>query len=356
MTAYIIRRLLVLPVILFGVTLLLFGVLQILDPVARSALYVRDIPKTEGQVDAIIKRYGLDAPLHVQYWNWLVGKLDSETGERIGGVLRGDLGYSRTGGEPVVDLLIRRLPPTAELAIWSIVPIVGIGIWMGIQAAVHHNKPIDQIARVFAVLGFSFPSFVFGLLMLLVFYARLDWLGIGRLSDVYSLEVNSSVSTFVKYTGMMTFDSLLNFRFDIFWDALKHMIMPVLTLSYISWATLLKVTRSSMLEALRQDYVTTARAKGLGERVVVNRHVLKNALIPVATIAGGTVAGLLNGVVITETIFEYPGLGSAAAEAAVNLDVLTMLGYALFTAGLFVLINLMVDVMYGVLDPRVRLG
>jgi peptide/nickel transport system permease protein len=156
-------------------------------------------------------------------------------------------------------------------------------------------------------------------------------------------------------TKLITIDALLNLRFDIFLDALRHLVLPVITLSYLSWALLLKVTRSSMLEALRQDYVTTARSKGLSENTVISRHVLKNALIPVATIAGATVAGLLNGVVITETIFNWNGLGEAAASAALNLDVLTMLGYALFTALLFVLVNLGVDILYGLLDPRVRL-
>ena len=160
---------------------------------------------------------------------------------------------------------------------------------------------------------------------------------------------------FTQYTGMMTVDALLNLRFDVFFDSLRHLVLPVLTLSYLSWALLLKVTRSSMLEALRQDYVTTARSKGLAENTVINRHVLKNALIPVATVAGLTVAFLLNGVVITETIFSIPGLGSAAAAAALSLDVLTMLGYALFTAVLFVVVNLIVDITYGFLDPRVRL-
>ncbi len=154
---------------------------------------------------------------------------------------------------------------------------------------------------------------------------------------------------------MNTFDALLNLRFDIFLDALRHLVLPVLTLSYLSWALLLKVTRSSMLEAMRQDYVTTARAKGLAERVVIGRHVLKNGLIPVATVSGFTVAGLLNGVVITETIFNIQGLGKAAADAAISLDVLTMLGYALFTAILFVAVNLVVDISYAFLDPRVRL-
>ena len=160
---------------------------------------------------------------------------------------------------------------------------------------------------------------------------------------------------FNQYTHMYTVDALLNLRLDIFFDALRHLVMPVITLSVVISALLLKVTRSSMLEAMRQDYVTTARAKGLQEKSVINRHVRKNALIPVVTIAGGTIAGLMNGVIVVEIIFNYPGIGSAAAAAALSLDVLTMLGYALFTAILFVLANLVVDVMYGVLDPRVRL-
>lgn len=353
MTAYIIRRLLIMPVILFGVTVVVFAMIQFLGPVERSALYIKDIPKTEQQVQAVIERYGLDQPFPVQYWYWLVGREDPVTGETVGGVLRGDLGFSRTGREPVIDLLLRKLPATMELAIWSMVPIVVIGVVLGVLAALNHNGPVDQGARVFAILGYSFPTFVFGLLVLLIFYARLGWFAPGRLSTQFSQEVLRS--GFTQYTHMMTFDALLNLRFDIFLDALRHLVLPVATLSYLSWALLLKVTRSSMLEALRQDYVTTARAKGLAERVVIVRHVLKNALVPVATVAGLTVAGLMNGVVITETIFNIQGLGKAAADAAVSLDVLTMLGYALFTAILFVAVNLVVDVTYAFLDPRVRL-
>jgi peptide/nickel transport system permease protein len=353
MSAYIIRRLLVLPVILFGVSILIFSMLQLLDPIERSALYVRDFPKTENAINNIIARYGLDDPLPVQYFHWLIGQEDPVTGETVGGILRGDFGFSRTGREPVMDLLKRRLPVSAELALWSGLPIIVIGVWLGIQAALHHNKFIDQVARVFAILGYSFPTFVFGLLALLIFYVFLGWFPPGRLSTEFSQVILQP--EFTRYTEMNTVDALLNLRFDIFLDALRHLVLPVITLSYLSWALLLKVTRSSMLEALRQDYVTTARSKGLSENTVINRHVLKNALIPVATIAGATVAGLLNGVVITETIFNWNGLGKAAADAALNLDVLTMLGYALFTAILFVLVNLAVDVMYGLLDPRVRL-
>lgn len=352
MTTYIIRRLMILPVILVGVTMLIFAMLQVLGPVERSALYVKDIPKTEQQVQAIINRYGLDDPFLVQYWRWLVGHKDGATGERKGGILRGDLGFSRTGREPVIDLLKRRFPATLELALLSVLPIIGLGVWLGVISALHHNKPIDQISRVFAIIGWSFPTFVFGLLMILVFYAWLGWFEPGRLSTQFSQEVLKP--GFTQYTHMMTVDSLLNLRFDIFVDAVKHLVMPVATLSVVIIALLLKIARSSMLEALRQDYVTTARAKGLKEKVVINRHVRRNAMIPVLTTAGATIAGLLNGAVVVEVIFNYPGIGSAAAAAAVSLDVLTMLGLTLFTAFIFVGANLIVDVLYGFLDPRVR--
>jgi ABC-type dipeptide/oligopeptide/nickel transport system permease component len=354
MTAYIIRRLLIMPIILIGVSVLIFAMLQVLGPVERSALYVRDIPKNERQVEAIIRRYGLDKPFYVQYWNWMVGTVDGDTGERVGGVLRGDLGFSRTGREPVLDVLIRRLPATLELALLSMIPVIGFGVWLGVKSALNHNKLFDQVARVFAIIGWSFPTFVFALLLLLVFYAQLNWFQPGRLSTQFAQEVIKP--GFTQYTRMMTVDSLLNLRFDIFIDALRHLIMPVMTLMVIQVALLLKVTRSAMLEEMRQDYVTTARAKGLPEKMVVNRHIRRNALIPVLTVAGLTLAGLMSGVVITETVFDYPGIGSWAAAAAVSLDALSMLGYALFTAVLLVIANLIVDVMYAVLDPRVRLS
>ena len=143
--------------------MLIFAMMQVLGPVERSALYVRDIPKTEQQVNAIIKRYGLDEPFFVQYWGWLVGREDPVTGDTVGGILRGDFGFSRTGREPVIDLIKRRFPATLELALWSMIPIIGVGIWLGIQSALHHNKPIDQVSRVFAIIGWSFPTFVFRL-------------------------------------------------------------------------------------------------------------------------------------------------------------------------------------------------
>jgi peptide/nickel transport system permease protein len=353
MTAYVIRRLIQLPITMIGVTILIFAMLQLLSPVERSALYVQAIPHNEGAIDGIIRKYGLDQPFHVQYWRWLVGQKDAVTGEIEGGVLRGDLGYSRTGRQTVSDLIAQRLPATLELTLWAAMPIIGGGIFLGVVAAVHHNKLIDQVIRVFVTIGWSFPTFVFGLLVLLIFYAKLKWFPPGRLSDAMTIVVASP--EFHRYTYMNTVDGLLNLRFDVFWDALRHLILPTITLAYVIWAQILRVTRSSMLETLRQDYITTARSKGLAEKTVIYRHAFRNALIPVLTLGGLMVVNLLNGVVVTEVIFNYPGMGSAAARAAGSLDALAVLGFVLFGGVVLIGANLVVDILYAFADPRIRL-
>jgi peptide/nickel transport system permease protein len=353
MTNYIIRRLLMVPLLLFGVTIIIFGMLQLLGPVERSALYIKDFPKNDKQVQAVIKQYGLDRPLYVQYWRWLTGVVDPVTGEREGGILYGDFGYSRTASQPVIDIVKERFPNTVDLALWTIYPMLSIGIWMGVQAAVNQNKFFDQAARVYSIVGTSFPTFVFGLLLLMLLYAKAGWFMPGKQSNwvtalIYSGELK-------QYTHLLTIDAILNLRFDVLWDALRHMIMPIITLSYINWATFVRVTRSSMLETLRQDYVVTARAKGLKEKDVINNHARPNAMLPVVTLAGSSIVGLLGGVVITETVFNYPGIGKAAADAAAQLDVVTILGLAIFTGTILILSNLIVDVIYAFIDPRVRL-
>ena len=353
MTNYIIRRLLLVPVLLFGVTVIIFGMLQFLGPVERSALYVKDFPKNEKQIQGIIRKYGLDRPVHEQYWRWLVGQIDTASGERKGGILYGDFGYSRTGSTTVINIIKERFPNTVDLALWAVVPMLSVGIWLGVQAAVHQNGIIDQAARVFSIVGTSFPVFVFGLLVLMIFYAKLGWFAPGKMSDwVNQLLISGE---FTRYTKLLTFDALLNGRLDVFWDAMRHMILPILTLSYINWATFVRVTRSSMLETLRMEYVVTARAKGLHERDVINKHARPNAMLSIVTLAGMSVVGLLGGVVITETVFNYPGIGKAAADAASQLDVVTVLGFAIFNGLVLITANLVVDILYGFIDPRVAL-
>lgn len=354
MLTYIARRLIQIPITMIGVTIFIFAMLTLLSPVERSALYITTTPQNDAAIDAIISKYGLDDPFYQQYWRWLVGSNDPVTGEKVGGVLRGDLGYSRTGRMAVTELIATRLPATIELALWACLPIIGGGIFLGVIAALNHNKFIDQVIRVFVTLGWSFPTFVFGLLMLLVFYAKLRWFPPGRLSDQMVAIVASPA--FIQYTKMYTIDALLNLRFDVFWDAMKHLIMPIVTLSYVIWAQILRVTRSSMLETLGQDYLTTARAKGLAERTVIFRHAFRNALIPVVTLGGMMVVNLLNGVVVTEVIFNYPGMGSAAARAAGSLDALAVLGFVLFGGTVMIFANVVVDVLYAMIDPRIRLS
>lgn len=341
MLRYIIRRLLVLPIVIIGLSILIFGMLQFLDPVERAALYVTNIPKTPEALQAIIQKYGLDQPIYIQYWHW------------IKGVAHGDLGWSKTAQMPVLKAIGTYFPATLELAIWSFVPIIFIGTWLGVQAAVHHDSIIDHAARVFSIIGYSFPTFVFGLLVLMFFYANLQWFPPGRLSDWATAIVYSP--SFHRYTGMNTFDALLNLRFNVFLDSIRHLFLPALTLAYVDWALILRVTRSSVLNVVRQDYVRTARAKGMGEERVINRHILPNALIPVATVGGLLLVGLLNGVVITETVFNYHGMGLFAATAALNFDAVSVLGIALLAGSLLVFANLAVDVLYSYLDPRIRL-
>ncbi len=350
MFSFIIRRLLFLPIVLFGVTVFIVLLLQLLTPQQRAASFVTSEAQLRN-LDAIIQQYRLDAGVHIQYFNWLSQ------------VAQGNLGYSRASREPVLETLRKRFPATLELALLAFFPVIGVGIWLGSAAAFNRDKPIDQITRVMAVLGWSIPTFVLGIWLLVIFYGALgeffrNFLGgffrfePGRLSTRYTVEIAGG--GFSQYTRMMTVDALLNGRLDIFWDALRHLILPVITLATVSSALIMRVMRGSLLETLSQDYVRTARAKGLDERVVKIKHARRNALIPVLTLAGFTFIGLLNGVVITETIFNYPGLGQWGAQAAVALDYAGIMGFTLITALIVVVGNLLVDLLYSVVDPRIR--
>ena len=206
MTNYIIRRLLLIPILLFGVTVIIFSMLQFLGPVERSALYIKDFPKNDNQIQGIIKKYKLDKPIYEQYWIWLVGHKSTITGERTGGIIFGDFGYSRTGSQPVIDIIKDRFPNTLDLALWTVFPMLSVGIWLGVQAAVHQNGFIDQAARIFSIIGTSFPTFVFGLLVLIIFYANLQWFPPGKMSDWVSQLLFSG--EFHSYTKLLSIDAL----------------------------------------------------------------------------------------------------------------------------------------------------
>jgi peptide/nickel transport system permease protein len=340
MGTYVARRLLLLPLVAFGVTILIFALLQFLAPAQRAALFVTD-PKQLSQLDNIIRKYGLDKPVYVQYWAWLTQ------------LAHGDLGWSQTARMPTSGAIATFFPATLELTFYIFIPVMLIGLWLGTKAAVHKDHLVDHLSRVFAISLRGLPSFVWGLVMLMVFYGWLNWFPPGRLSLEADLFVKSP--EFRPYTHLLTLDALLNGRLWIFLDALKHIAGPALTLVLVEMALLVRITRSSMLEVLRQDYVRTARAKGLADPVVINRHARRNALIPVVTLSSLLFVGLLGGVVLAETIFNYPGIGKWGAEAAVQLDIPGVTGFGMFIALVTVLGNLAADLLYAAIDPRIRL-
>jgi len=345
LTAYIIRRLLLLPLILFGVTLIIFSFTEILGPEKMISAYVNPnvFDKLSNEdIDRLIEKYGLNDPMWTRYFKWL------------GGVLKGELGWSVTAKQPVADAIKERIPYTIELALYAFIPVIAVGIWLGVTAAVNRDKFIDHFIRIFAIVGWSLPDFVFGLIVLMIFYSVLGWFPPGTLSDWADSIVKSD--SFHKITHLLTIDALLNGRLDVFWDALRHLIGPILTISWLWWAYLLRITRSSMLEVLGKEYVRTARAKGVPEKEVIHKHAKKNAMIPVVTVAGAMVIGLLAGTVIVEVIFNRVGMGRFTAQAATQLDYAAILGSTLFYSTLLVIGNLIIDILYAILDPRIRLG
>jgi len=330
-----------LPVVMFFATLLLFAVLQLLPPSVRVAAFVSENLNQIRFMDELIKAHGLDRPVWEQWYTWITG------------LLTGNWGFSKSVSMSVTDALIGFLPATLEITAMSILPIVLGGLWLGVLSAKHQNRPVDQVTRFTSIVGWSLPNFVLGLFLLMIFFGYLGWVSDGRLSVQSTLAIRGAGYT--SYTGMYTVDSLLNGRSDIFWDALKHLILPAFTLAFVQWAIIVRVMRSSMLNTLREDYVTTARAKGLNEKVVINKHAKRNAMIPVLTLTGLLIAGLINGVVITEIIFNIKGIGYWFVRAATQLDIPAVLGFTLFNGLVIVVANLVVDVMYSIVDPRIRL-
>lgn len=340
MLTFIVRRLLALPLVILAVTILIVGLLQFLSPAQRASAFI-DNEQQARNIEAIIRDKGLDQSFPVQYWNWLSG------------AVRGNLGFSQASNQSVRDTIIERFPATLELVLFAAPIIIGLGIGLGTLAGLSKDRLPDQILRILSVIGYNVPTFVLGIVLLVFFYGGLGILpGAGQVS----IENNIALITGAvpRRTGMLTIDALLAGQWGVFLDAVRFLILPTITLATISFASTLKITRSSMLETLNQDYVRTARSKGLSERVVNLKHARRNALLPVATFAGFTVIGLLEGAVITETIFARPGIGRWGAEAASRLDYAGVLGFALVSALIVVIGYLLVDVLYGLIDPRVR--
>lgn len=334
MGRYILTRLLNLIPVLIGITLLVFLFLHLIpgDP-AQVLAGQRATPET---VEAIRNQLGLNQPLPMQYFLFL------------GNLLRFNLGYSIISGTPIIQEISTRWPATFELSIVAIVMALILGIPAGVLAAVRKNSALDNLTMSGSLLGVSMPVFWLGLLLIYLFAVNLQWLPPGlRISQEAAL-------SFKSITGFYVLDALLQLNWNVFRDVLTHLILPGLTLSTIPLAIIARITRSAMLEVLSQDYIRTARAKGVLEGWVIFKHALKNALLPVVTIVGLQFGTLLGGAILTETIFSWPGIGSWIYEGILNRDYPVVQGGIIFVSISFVLINLLVDISYALLDPRIQ--
>ena len=279
---------------------------------------------------------GLDKPLITQFFIY------------IWDVLHGDFGTSLLTARPVADDLIRVFPATLELATLGTIMGVTLGVPLGVLAAVKKGTWIDQIARVVALVGYSMPIFWLGLMGLLVFYGILGWVGGPGRVDIFYDDIVPSV------TGMILLDSILDRNWDVFWNAVSHIILPATILGYYSLAYISRMTRSFMLEQMSAEYITTARVKGLPERIVIWGHAFKNILVQLVTVIALSYANLLEGSVLTEIIFSWPGIGSYITTALLSADMNAVLGGTIVVGLIFVLLNIFSDLLYRVFDPRAK--
>ncbi len=303
-----------------------------------AAAYISD-KMTPLQIQQVYEKYHFDEPVINQYWYWLKG------------ILEGDWGWSKIAVAPVNEAILARLPVTMELTLLSMAIGVPIGITLGTKTALRKDKAFDHIIRVISLIGVSIPVFWLALILQYVFYYELDLLPAAGLYSV----VKWSFTTIPDITGFLIIDSLLVGNLRLFGDHVLHMVMPAVTLSFGTIAVLIRIQRNSMLEVLNLDYIKTARAKGLPENVVINKHARRNALIPTTTVVGLSFGGSLGGAVLTESIFALPGLGRWSASSITHFDTTSILGFVLFIAVVYSLVNLAVDIMYAYLDPRVKL-
>ncbi|MGI8933500.1 MAG: ABC transporter permease [Phormidesmis sp.] len=334
MGRYILRRLLQLVPVLLGISLLVFAFLHLIpgDP-AVTMLGDRATPAA---LEVLRERMGLNEPLPLQYLTFL------------GNLLKFDLGTSIFTGVPILEEIKTKWPATFELSIVAMLIALVIGIPAGVMAAVRKNSLVDNLMMSGSLLGVSMPVYWLGLLLVYLFAVNLQWLPpSGRIG------INVGYD-FEPITGFFIFDALIQANFQALGDVVSHLLLPAITLSTIPLAIIARITRSAMLEVLSQDYIRTARSKGLKEFLVIGKHALKNAMLPVVTVVGLEFGTLLGGAILTETIFSWPGIGSWIYGGILQRDYPIVQGGVVFVAFVFVLINLLVDISYAFLDPRIQ--
>lgn len=357
MTKYVLQRLIAAIPVLIGILFVTFALARLLpgDPCV-AMLGERANEETCAAFNA---RYGLDKPLVTQF---LIYFRD---------VLTGDLGISFRYGKPVTALIAERLPVTIELALAAMSIAIVVGMFLGIVSAQRQNSSVDVVTMIGANLGVSIPVFVLGLFLAYVFAIILKdtplalapsgrltgGMSVPSLPKTLNMEPGDPLYRVAEFfSNLYLFNAIVHFNGELFWDAAKHLILPAVALATIPLAIIARLTRSSLLEVIGSDYTRTARAKGLSERVVLVRHALRNALLPVVTIIGLSLGFLLSGAVLTETIFGFSGVGRILFDSILARDYAVIQGFTLVTAVGFLLINLLVDILYGFLDPRIRLG
>jgi peptide/nickel transport system permease protein len=347
---FIISRLFAIPVTMLIVTAALYGFVMLTPVEIRASLYFSEGMDpgrlTEEQLaritDLIVKRYHLNDPYPVQYGYWVVN------------LLRGDWGYSPSFKENVLQGLLRRSPVTAELALYSLILFIPLGVVQGLVAAGKKDRATDHIFRLSAFIATSLPTFILAIVMMAIFYVALGWFPPERLGIQNSLLVNSD--KFHLYTGLLTIDGLLNRRPDISLDALRHLAMPVITLSLLHWATLGRVTRAAALEEIQKQYVVAATARGLSRNRVVWRHVFWNVLSPALTSSALSAASLFSGVFVVEVIYNFKGLSDMVLSARGLPDATPILGFSVYSVLIVLLLMFILDVVQAIFDPRLRQG
>jgi len=329
---YIIKRLVMLVPVVLGVSIIAFSLIHLApgDP-ARTMLGER---ATQEQLNEIREKYGLNEPLYVQYGIWL------------NGVLHGDLGRSITSHEDVGKEIGDRLPNTMELAIGAMIFATIIGVFAGIISATKQYSITDYTCMGIALFGISMPVFWLGIMLMMIFGVFLGWLPIGGRIDL--------LIPFQRVTGFMIVDSIITGNLPALISVLRHLTLPAIALGTIPMAMIARVTRSSMLEVLRQDFIRTERAKGLSERMVIYKHAVRNAMVPVVTVIGLNVGLLLAGAILTETVFSWPGVGRLVVNAVYERDYPLVVGCILVFAIIFVIVNLITDILYTYIDPRIH--
>ncbi|HKI24003.1 MAG TPA: ABC transporter permease [Gaiellaceae bacterium] len=334
MLRFVVRRLLLLVPILLGLSLLVFLWIRALPAgPAQSLLGERATPETIRQIE---EQYGLNEPIHVQYWSYL---------KTVG---TGDLGTTIRTRRPVTDELRERFPATIELTIAALLFATLLGIPLGFVAAKRYGTWVDHSSLVVSLIGISIPIFFLAILLKYVFAVKLGLLPtVGRISVLIDID---------HPTNFYLLDALIAGDLGAFWDVTKHLMLPAIALGSIPLAITARITRAAVLDVQNEDYIRTARAKGLAPRIVDERHIFRNALLPIMTIIGLQTGLLLSGAVLTETVFAFPGMGTWLVEAIRQRDFPILQGGILFVSFVFVLINLIVDISYALVNPKIRVS